>query len=723
MLKRKELAIDCPASTVENIRVPTSSFPVGVASRSATNAKTPYYLTTAINYTNGWPHIGHAYEAVVADVIARHHRLYGKDVFFCTGTDEHGQKIAAVAEAAGVQPIDNCTKFKNGFVALNERLEVSNDYFIRTVDNDHKATCQALWKRCVAAGDIYLDKYEGYYWIREEKYVTDTEAAEMEYKDPVTGAPLTKMSEASYFFRLSKYHEFVLDAIKSDPEFISPAQYRSEIIARLEKEPLRDLSISRATFKWGVPVPDDEAHVMYVWFDALTNYASAVHALDASDPLSRYWPCDSHIVGKDIIWFHCVIWPAMLKSAGIALPRKILVHGFVLDKEGKKMSKSLGNVVDPHSVVDKFPAESFRWYICAEVPFGSDLKYTEEGLRLTHNADLCDKLGNLVSRTVALCGGKVPEAEMLNEVPFALNELIEGTLQAFAKHALSEAAMLVRQATSAVNEWLTKQEPWKCKDEIRKAQIVRTLVEYVYVLAHFWAPFIPVAAEKIFDKLGSTSKSIVDLVPMQTNLEAGAVLPESSSVLFKVYEGEKPVLVAKPSAAPAVLADTTVFSRIDLRVGTILEAEPHPGADRLFVEKIDLGEIQGPRQIISGLREHYTAEQLRGRKVLVVANLKPRKMVGVESNGMVLCASSAEGKVELVQVHGNVPAGTRVEVEGEILAPALDAKQADKAKAWEALAAGLRVDADGTACFEGTRLLVNSKITLGAPTVRNAPIA
>ena len=717
---RKEVKVDCLPIPVKNIREPVNPAgvtPTGVASRTIQQGQR-FYLTTAINYTNGWPHIGHAYEAIVSDIISRHHRIYGDSVFFCTGTDEHGQKIAAKAEADGLKPIDGCTIYKNGFVALNERLNISNDHYIRTTDASHKATAQKLWQMCEANGDIYLDSYVGYYLVREERFITDQEAEEWGFKDPSSGAPLTKVSEASYFFRMSKYHDWILAKIKEDDEFISPAQYRSEIIARLEKEPLRDLSISRTSFDWGIPVPGADKHVMYVWFDALSNYLSAVDGLNSANDLSKFWPCDAHVVGKDIIWFHCIIWPCILKSACISLPKKLLVHGFVLDKDGRKMSKSLGNVVDPHDILEKYPADSMRWYLTAEYPLGGDIRYTEEGMRLVHNADLCDRLGNLVSRALSLCGGRIPvEDPVSDSAPFDLELLTLQTKDAFKRNALSEAAMLVRQATTSINEWLTKQEPWKVKDQVKKNSIIRTTVEYVYIVSHFWAPFIPIACAQIFDKFAHAPKVITDLATV--NLEAGRIIPEVTSVLFKVQEApEAPVVVKK--AVPVVVG-ASPFAQLELRAGKIVHVANHPEADRLYVEKIDLGEPSGPRQIVSGLRANYTLEQMLGRTVIVVANLKPRKMMGVESAGMVLCAKEGD-KVELIDVQGEVAIGQRIVIEGEAEVPALDAKQADKLKLWDAVVPELKTDAEQFATFQGKRIAAGS-LLLKAPTLASAPIS
>jgi methionyl-tRNA synthetase len=542
----------------------------------------------------------------------------------------------------------------------------------------------------------------------------------------VSGAELTKMKEESYFFKLSKYNDFILDKIRCDEIFVYPAQYRAEILGRLEKEPLRDLSISRSSFKWGIPVPDDDEHVMYVWFDALTNYYSAAVAT------GDVWPADAHVIGKDIVWFHAVIWPCMLQSAGIPLPKRILVHGFVLDKEGRKMSKSIGNVIDPHEILDKVPAESIRWYFTSETPFGGDLKFSEDALRNTHNDALCDKLGNLVARLVALSQGQVPTEDLSEEKPFDFEVLVVKYREAFDRYALSEGAELARNATVAINEFLTRRAPWKCQDPVEKAQLIRTALEYVYIVSHFWAPIIPVAVEKIFQKLNAKPVFPVTSLKANGNLTAGALLgvDAGETVLFKPVfapKTEKPA--EKPKAtgkAPAVrLEDIPEFDRVELRVGRIKEVANHTSADRLYVETMDLNE-GAPRTIVSGLREHYEMEALKDKLVIVVANMKPRKLQGIESNGMVLCAKKDQ-LVELIAVEGfNSSAdlvGARVDLHdrSDTIHPALDAKTADKAKVWDALASKLVTDSEGYACFDGKRLVVNGKFLTS--TLTNAPIS
>ena len=330
-----------------------------------------FYITTAINYTNGPAHMGHAYEAATSDVIARYQRSIGdKPVYFVTGSDEHGQKIANTAADQGKEPIDICNLYVKGFQVLNQRILISNDDYVRTTSARHKKTAQELWKRCAAVGDIYLDTYSGWYNVREETFVTDNDAALSDYKDPASGLPLKQVEEASYFFRMSKYQQKLIDHIEANPDFIRPAMHRNLILQRLRTDDLRDLSVSRTTFAWGIAVPEgfEPNHVMYVWVDALSNYLTGVDGLEV-DPeggkgdLKHFWPASVHVIGKDILWFHTVIWPCLLMSAGVPLPKTVFAHGFVNDKEGKKMSKSLGNVVDPHDMLDKFDVDTFRWYV------------------------------------------------------------------------------------------------------------------------------------------------------------------------------------------------------------------------------------------------------------------------------------------------------------------------------------------------------------------------
>jgi len=685
-----------------------------------------------------------------------------------TGADEHGQKIAAKAEEEGLAPLAVCDRYCDGFKALNQRLNVSNDFYVRTTADRHKVVARAMWEKCKAVGDIFLDRYEGWYLVREERFITDQEAQEWNYKDPGSGTPLKKMSEPSFFFKLSKYQAAVVKHIEENEQFIQPQQYRTEILERLRSIELRNLSISRGTFAWGVECPEEKVegqpHVMYVWFDALINYVSGVDGIDPSKPLSRFWPANMHIVGKDIIWFHAVIWPAMLMSAGVPLPKSLVVHGFIAGADGRKMSKSWGNVIDPHDMLDKLPCDTLRWYMIREAPYGDDLKFSEDSLRLMHNSDLCDNLGNLVNRAVSLCGGKVPECKPgLASLPFDLAELKASTHQAFEQFRLNEAADLAIRACGATNKWIAALEPWKMKDAEQqplKAACCRLLLEAVYVLGHFFAPFMPIAGEAIFRKVGEKPRPIPKLNDSFLNLTAGKEVV-TGSILFEQLEVTKtPATVAvpepsakeaaepkakakakakeakeaKPAAAKAAAKggkaaipednlEQPLFSKLEVRVGRIVKAWHHPEADRLFVEQIDVGEPE-PRQIVSGLREHYSLEEFEGRKLLVICNMAPAKLKNVTSSGMVLCAKSSDKKVvELLDVPADCEVGERVLPEGvpESWAPSVP-EAVKKYKVWEGVAQALRSDADRVACFDGKPLRTSKGARFLAPTQTNAEI-
>mmetsp|Transcript_104251 Transcript_104251/g.331484 ORF Transcript_104251/g.331484 Transcript_104251/m.331484 type:complete len:857 (-) Transcript_104251:51-2621(-) len=760
--EKQQLSVDCKPEIVEDREKPSlEKLPPTAGSAclpgSSNSPEGRYYITTAINYCNGWPHMGHAYEGLTSDVFARYHRMLGQDVFFMTGADEHGQKIAQTAEGEGMTPLAICDRYVLGFQALNQRLNLSNDFYVRTTADRHKEIARAIWKKCKDVGDIYLDRYEGWYLVREERFITDQEAQEWEFKDPMSGVPLKKMSEPSFFFRLSKYQKAVQKHIEDHPEFIMPAQYRGELVERLSSMELRDLSISRGSFEWGVPCPEDKvdgkAHVMYVWFDALINYISGVDGLDPSKPNSRFWPADMHVIGKDILWFHTVIWGAMLMSAGIPLPKSVVVHGFIAGQDGRKMSKSFGNVVNAHDLLDKVPCDTFRWYTCREAQYGDDIKFSEDSLRLMHNADLCNGLGNLVNRAVNLCEGSVPECDAsLVPVPFDLAALKASVRDAFENFRLSEGADLTIRACGATNKWIADLEPWKMKADKQalRAACLRLLLEAVYVLAHFFAPFIPKAAEAIFQKLSTRPVPIPELADSFLNLTVGTQV-KTGSILFELLEvgkaeggreapepkakakakatpepKEKAKDKGKKAAAPAPGGpEQPVFSKLDIRVGHVVKAWHHPDAERLFVEEIDIGEASGPRQIVSGLREHYKLEEFQGRKLLVVANMKPAKLVGVVSSGMVLCAKNPETKVvELLDVPEGLAVGQRVLPQDvpetwEPLAPEATKKQ----KVWETVAKDLRTNGDRVACFGGAPLTAAGGAQFLAPTLPNAEIS
>eukprot|EP00921_Rhytidocystis_pertsovi_P025616 GHVQ01041310.1.p1 GENE.GHVQ01041310.1~~GHVQ01041310.1.p1 ORF type:complete len:1187 (-),score=250.78 GHVQ01041310.1:117-3173(-) len=519
-----------------------------------------YYLTTAINYTNGPPHMGHAYEAVTSDVLSRYHRTAGRDVFFLTGTDEHGQKIYSTAEKAGKSAAELCDMYAKGFCDLNERLCISNDFFVRTTSVKHRETCQWLWQKAVSSGDIYLDKYVGWYNEREETFVSETEAKLTSYKDPETNKPLTKMEEESYFFRMSRYQTRLMDYIKENPNFILPLFRRNEIWSRLQ-EPLCDLSCSRTTFTWGVPVPNDPAHVMYVWFDALTNYLTGIgYPNDVTT--SHYWPPQVQIIGKDIMWFHCVIWPCMLMSADLPLPKSVFAHGFVTAADSRKMSKSLGNALNPKTLLDEFSSDTLRYFMIKEARFGADLKFDVDSLIESHNAELCDTLGNLTHRATSLCkkycDSVVPDVCIPNisQPPFCLSSLIQDTDNFYRNLCLLEPLELVMSACRDTNKYVTDLAPWsKTLDNLHRHKIIRALLDSVYILAHFLSPIIPSAASKMFQKLGQPPlQSVFALSDKFENLKPGSVVTVGDVLFDKLKPrcvGEKAVLDQEDGGAAA----------------------------------------------------------------------------------------------------------------------------------------------------------------------------
>jgi len=770
-----ELCVKEEPDPTRHIPKDESTIKYGAAASSLPgHSSEKYYLTTAIAYTNGYPHIGHAYEFLSADVLVRYHRIMGFDTYFLTGSDEHGQKVATSAETAGRDPLSHCDIYVNAFKALNQRLAVSNDQYIRTTDPYHELTAQRLWERCASKDDIYLDAYEGWYNEREELFVTDTEAEATNFNDPGSGLPLKRVREESYFFRMSKYLTPLIDLLESTPTFLQPEMFRAGILSRLRAEGLRDLSISRTSFTWGIPVPKgfDERHVMYVWFDALSNYLSGIHALDADHPLASFWPCNHHIIGKDIVWFHAVIWPCMLMSADLPLPGGIFSHGFVNAADGRKMSKSYDNTVDPHDMLDKYPLDSIRYYLTASTTYGTDINFSEPSLVTMHNAELADTLGNLVHRGMNLCAkycaGVIPDVkhDPSFQLPFDVSVLVKDVINEAKSCGLNTAVFLAMDAVRATNRFLTEAEPWKMKgeNESRRVCVVRTTLEALYVLAHLLAPVMPITAEAMFEKLGTSPVPILTLKSDMYNLIPGTPVTVGEILFHKIdseilaemvsaskikAEKSKEMAVAtkkiisndkknnekkekkkddneekkteskekkekkekkKDTEESTVDSNQCDFSKIDLRVGQIVRVWNHETADRLYCEEIDIGEAS-PRQVASGLREHYTLEQMQGRKLIVVCNLKPAKMMGFISAGMVLAAKSADGKVELVSPPENAVVGERVVVEGLVNdssnTPWTESR-VKKYKVWENMSKDLKTRTDLVACWQGQPLLTSA---------------
>jgi len=508
----------------------------------------PYYITTAIAYPNGDPHVGHAYEYIATDAIARFKRLDGYDVRYLTGTDVHGLKMAETAAKLGIPTPELARRNSDVFQSLQEKLNISFDRFIRTSDADHYEASKAIWQRMVESGDVYLDNYSGWYSVRDERFFTEAETsvgADGARIATETGTPVTWTEEQTFFFKLSAYADRLLALYEAHPEFIEPAVRRNEVVSFVSGG-LRDLSISRTTFDWGVPVPDHPDHVMYVWVDALTNYLTGVGFPDTdSEMFKRYWPADLHMIGKDIIRFHTVYWPAFLLSAGLELPKKVFVHGFLLNR-GEKMSKSVGNVVDPINLVDTFGLDQVRYFFLREVPFGQDGSYNEEAIIGRINADLANEFGNLAQRSLSMVAknldGKVPtpgeftaEDSAMLAAADALLDRVRGHFESTAMHLGLEAIWSV---LGAANRYFSAQEPWVLRktDEQRFATVLYTTLETVRIAALLSQPVMPDSAAKLLDLLGQPAEQR-DFTAVGTRLAAGTALPAPEGV-FPRYQTE-----------------------------------------------------------------------------------------------------------------------------------------------------------------------------------------
>ena len=512
------------------------------------SARPTFYITTAIPYANGAPHIGHAYERIATDAIARFHRLDGKDVLFVTGMDEHGLKMQQTAAREGLTPLQLADRTAAQFEAMGEKLNARADDIVRTTQERHKKSVQEIWNRMLAKGDIYLDKYEGWYSVRDEAYYDESELTERDgQKFAPTGTPVEWVKEESYFFKLSAYGDKLLAHYEAHPDFITPEKYKNEIVAFV-KRGLNNLSISRTTFNWGIPVPNDPKHVMYVWVDALTNYITATGFPDLSGPRGKYWPCDAHVIGKDITRFHAIFWPAFLMSADLPLPRQIVVHGFLFNR-GEKMSKSVGNVIDPFTLADHYGVDQMRYFFLREVPFGQDGNYSHEAIVNRINADLANDIGNLAQRSLSMinknCGAQVPAHGDFTDADKAIlaqADALAGkariAMKDFALHTmLSEIWAVVAEA----NRYFAGEEPWikRKSDPARMETILYVTAEVLRNLAIMAQPVIPSSAENLLDLLGvATDARDFAHVGAEHRLVSGAALPAPAPIFPRYVEAE-----------------------------------------------------------------------------------------------------------------------------------------------------------------------------------------
>lgn len=649
--------------------------------------KKPYYITTAITYTSGRPHIGNTYEIILTDAIARYKRQKGFDVFFQTGTDEHGQKIEEKAKEAGVTPKEFVDKVA-GIVRKNfDMMNTSYDYFVRTTDDYHEKQVQKIFKKLYEQGDIYKSTYEGLYCTPCESFWTESQL--IDGKCPDCGRPVEKASEEAYFFNLQKYASRLIKHIEDHPEFIQPESRKNEMINNFLKPGLQDLCVSRTSFKWGIPVDFDPGHVVYVWIDALSNYITSL-GFDADgnhgDLYRKYWPADVHIIGKDILRFHTIYWPIMLMALGEQLPKQVFGHPWLLVGDGK-MSKSKGNAIYADELVHYFGVDAVRYFVLHEMPFAQDGTITWDLVVERINSDLANVLGNLVNRTISMqnkyFNGVISNPLEQEDIDKELIALALDTPKRVEKkmetlhvgEAIDEIFTLLKRC----NKYIDETTPWVLgKDEAKKdrlATVLYNLLECIRFSAVLLSSYMPETAEKILEEL-STSERDADSLKEFGMLECGHTVEGKPEILFARTDAKEFMETleadrkkeekaakkadkkeAKKEDAPVEQIGIEDFTKVELKVGTIISAEKHPKADRLLVEQIDLGEET--RQIVSGIAASFSPEDVVGKKVIVVTNLKPVKLRGVESQGMILCASNADD-LDIVTIVKDLPNGTKV---------------------------------------------------------------
>ncbi len=649
--------------------------------------KEKFFMTTAIAYTSGRPHIGNVYEIVLSDAIARYKRQQGFDVFFQTGTDEHGQKIEEKAKEAGITPKEFVDKVAGVVKSNFDMMNTSYDYFIRTTDESHERIVQKIFKRLYEQGDIYKGNYEGLYCTPCESFWTESQL--VDGKCPDCGREVHKAQEEAYFFNLQKYADRLIKHIEENPEFIQPESRKNEMLNNFIKKGLQDLCVSRTSFKWGIPVDFDDRHVIYVWIDALSNYITSLgFDVDGNhgDLYKKYWPADVHIIGKDILRFHTIYWPIMLMALGQPLPKQVFGHPWLLVGDGK-MSKSKGNAIYADDLVKYFGVDAVRYFVLHEMPFAQDGVITWELMIERINSDLANVLGNLVNRTISMqnkyFNGVISYPQAMEEIDQELIELAKATpakvkakMDAFhVGDAIDEIFVLLKRC----NKYIDETKPWilgkdeACKD--RLATVLYHLLECIRIAAVLLENYMPETSEKILDELSTSERSLESVLTFG-NLECGHTVDSKPAILFARIDAkefmdqfEKDKKAAEKAAKKkekeakkeevVEVSEVSIedFAKLQFKLGTVKSVEKHPKADRLLVSQVDMGDET--RQIVSGIASYFKPEEVVGKKVVVVTNLKPVKLRGVESQGMILCAAG-ENDLDIVTVLKDLPNGTIV---------------------------------------------------------------
>ena len=649
-------------------------------------AKKPYYITTAIAYTSGKPHIGNTYEIVLADSIARYKRFVGYDVRFQTGTDEHGQKIELKAQEAGITPKEFVDQTAGEIKRIWDLMNTSYDKFIRTTDEDHEKQVQKIFKKLYDQGDIYKGEYEGMYCTPCESFFTESQL--VDGKCPDCGREVQPAKEEAYFFKMSKYQGKLIDYINTHPEFIQPESRKNEMMNNFLLPGLQDLCVSRTSFKWGIPVDFDPKHVIYVWIDALTNYITGLgYDLDGhSDKMfEKYWPCDLHLIGKDILRFHTIYWPIMLMALGLPLPKQVFGHPWLIQSDGK-MSKSKGNVIYADDLVDMFGVDAVRYFVLHEMPFENDGVISWELLVERLNSDLANTLGNLVNRTISM-SNKYFDGEVNNKkvaepvdqelIDYALDTRIRVS-NAMDKLRVADAMTEIFNLFKRCNKYIDETMPWAlAKEEDKKdrlATVLYNLVESIIIGATLLEPYMPETSEKILAQLNAPKRKVNDLVRFG-GYKSGTKVTDKPEILFArldLDEVLEKVAALQPAPEPEPEDDNpgidleekkpeiTIdeFDKIQLQIGQVIACEEVKKSKKLLCSQVKIG--SEVRQIVSGIKAHYSPEDMVGKKVVVVTNLKPAKLAGIESQGMILCAEDAEGNLALVTAEKDMPHGAEI---------------------------------------------------------------